>query len=814
MILPWMLYSCTIPLLLALAASALESAVRQRGWPVRGLWTLALLGSLLLPILSTLLPTRRELPMQAAPSPVGEVNGTPAVPAPMEWVDWTVPLVSVPAPVREFNLDPWLLILWGITSAALLLSLAISYHTLLQRRRAWKFQQVDGRAIWISPDTGPAVVGFLPGQIVLPEWLLQERASERALALAHEEEHVRAGDPRLLLGALLVCVTLPWNLALWWMLRRLRGAVEIDCDLRVLARGVDSRAYSRLLVEVTERGTAHRLAVAALSESPSFLERRIRLMLTPKPCRWWTRAAGSVLLASGLVMAACRVDRPGQSPVPLTGVTYAVEEDGSLTKQPDTAAVAETEPIAAPVIAQATVAPSEQLDPMQAMMKAVVERFYPNLLTETIPGGRVNVYFIADARGEIIRTGIDTEKRLGNCGSILQARLGRLEDPKAVHVSGCGRLTPAKAGPNTVHLYWAALKPQPGEENAPPTGPFLVSRIALQSFPSQPALRAAVEQHAPEALRKGLPFGESLWFITDQSRQRVLHAGRGPVYATSLSAKIELEQKFPGIRIGPIAMVSVKTETNDHVPVVWATMKEPGSPRDPHDTLSASNPALQIRAFAVTSTAANEEVRIRLAGGAATDPRGFRIDRHFSREGNDLVARTPFMFVVVTTEPFQAAFTPESAGAEVHLASEAEGKKVRTSGRRVILRRNHSGSPIELRNALAREQFQFRGVSATAPAARRLGFTYGWGWPEGIGTSLGPEGSTYLPTYPTVKTLEPDSPAQQAGLRIGDVILSVNGRNGRDSSLFGDLRPNTNVVLRIWREEEEREISFVPPLAT
>lgn len=40
------------------------------------------------------------------------------------------------------------------------------------------------------------------------------------------------------------------------------------------------------------------------------------------------------------------------------------------------------------------------------------------------------------------------------------------------------------------------------------------------------------------------------------------------------------------------------------------------------------------------------------------------------------MARTPFMFVVVTTEPFQADFTPESAGAEVHLASEAEGKKV------------------------------------------------------------------------------------------------------------------------------------------
>jgi hypothetical protein len=283
------------------------------------------------------------------------------------------------------------------------------------------------------------------------------------------------------------------------------------------------------------------------------------------------------------------------------------------------------------------------------------------------------------------------------------------------------------------------------------------------------------------------------------------------VYATSRAAELELEKKVPGIQIGPVLMSSVKTRNGESVNLVWATLKEPGSAPDPRDALGPSDPALQIRTFTVTSTTRNEAVRIRLAGGAANEGRGFRIAGRFARQGNDLVAHTPFMFVVTTTEPFQADFTPELAGAEVHLASEAEGKKVRTSGRRVILHRNHSGSPIELRNALAREQF--RGVSATASAARRLGFTYFWGWPSEISMSQGPDGRTYLPTYPKVMTLEPDAPAQEAGLRVGDVIVSVNGRNGRDPSLFDDLRPNTNVVLRIWREKEEREISFVPPLA-
>ncbi len=113
MILPWMLYSCTIAVLLALAAWPLESVVRQRGWPVRGLWSLSLLGSLLLPLLPNLLP-RRSLPAAAAPSPSQEVVQT-SFQAPLQWIEWAEPLRSVPAPLHSFDLDPWLLALWAIS---------------------------------------------------------------------------------------------------------------------------------------------------------------------------------------------------------------------------------------------------------------------------------------------------------------------------------------------------------------------------------------------------------------------------------------------------------------------------------------------------------------------------------------------------------------------------------------------------------------------------------------------------------------------------------------------------------------------------
>jgi Zn-dependent protease with chaperone function len=314
MIPSWMLYSVTLALLLGLAAASLETVVRQRDWPVRWLWVSALFGSVVLPVLAIVRPHREPsisaTPLPALPAP--SVSGGPI------WRDGLESARSFPATVSAFDPGPWLVGAWALASAVVLVGLVIFQLVLWRRRREWVAGEVDGRRVWISCDTGPAVVGFIRSRIVLPEWLLELGRDERALVLAHEEEHIRARDPGLLLGALLALAVLPWNLPLWWQYRRLRQAVEVDCDRRVLHGGLDARTYSRLLVAIGARGAPRRLAVVTLSDSSSALERRIRAMLSPRPLRWWPRFVGSSALAGMLVLAACVVDRPPDPPTTST----------------------------------------------------------------------------------------------------------------------------------------------------------------------------------------------------------------------------------------------------------------------------------------------------------------------------------------------------------------------------------------------------------------------------------------------------------------------------------------------------------------
>ena len=69
--------------------------------------------------------------------------------------------------------------------------------------------------------------------------------SHQAAVIAHEQSHLEARDPQLFTLALALLVFMPWNLPLWWQLRRLRYAIEIDCDARVLKGGVDPATTAR-----------------------------------------------------------------------------------------------------------------------------------------------------------------------------------------------------------------------------------------------------------------------------------------------------------------------------------------------------------------------------------------------------------------------------------------------------------------------------------------------------------------------------------------------------------------------------------------
>lgn len=63
--------------------------------------------------------------------------------------------------------------------------------------------------------------------------------------------------------------------------------------------------------------------------------------------------------------------------------------------------------------------------------------------------------------------------------------------------------------------------------------------------------------------------------------------------------------------------------------------------------------------------------------------------------------------------------------------------------------------------------------------------------------------------HPVVRRIYEGSPADLAGLQPGDVILGVNGQDGRKEGLFRNRSPGTRYVLLVRRAGEEREITFV-----
>ena len=78
---------------------------------------------------------------------------------------------------------------------------------------------------------------------------------------------------------------MPWNPALWWLVRRLCLAVELDCDNRVVKALGDAPAYGELLLKVAQAANrGPRLQPAFLGGMGS-LERRLTALVAPAPLR-------------------------------------------------------------------------------------------------------------------------------------------------------------------------------------------------------------------------------------------------------------------------------------------------------------------------------------------------------------------------------------------------------------------------------------------------------------------------------------------------------------------------------------------------
>jgi TonB family protein len=304
----WMVYTLLVTTLLAWAGWVADKALRARNRPTRWAWALAIPASALIPIVMFWLSAQPEtgvaLPELALP-PLPSLDG--------------VSSANTPDFGFGLNLTRVLAGAWLVASTLLTAGLLLSWRRLQSALGTCRTEQVSGCRILISEDLGPAVAFGFRRRIVVPRWLMEERADSIQAVVAHERSHLEARDPELILLASIPALLMPWNLALWWQLARLRLAVEVDCDQRVLARtNLSKIEYGHLLLHVGSRGRTRRFAAAAFSERPSDLRRRLERMMekpTSRSRSGW-RMLGMGFLAGVLGSTVFLLPRPEGLRVP------------------------------------------------------------------------------------------------------------------------------------------------------------------------------------------------------------------------------------------------------------------------------------------------------------------------------------------------------------------------------------------------------------------------------------------------------------------------------------------------------------------
>jgi len=274
--LTWMIYAVSVSAVLSVAALIAEHSARQRRSSSRWYWLLSIVASIVIPAVMTSVSIDIPVALSSSVPKNGialhEITSTHLSPA--IWVENHDSNSIAFQHVQLHALDAW----YG-ASLLMILVLAASATHLQWRKRQWTTASVCGVSVYLSADVGPAVVGLIRPQIVLPTWLLDSPQEQRAAVMAHENSHIDAHDPALLTVALCLIALMPWNLPLWWQLRGLRCAIEVDCDARVLKAGHKFAIYGETLIAVGERQSRYVGSVAGMSESRSFLERRLKLML-------------------------------------------------------------------------------------------------------------------------------------------------------------------------------------------------------------------------------------------------------------------------------------------------------------------------------------------------------------------------------------------------------------------------------------------------------------------------------------------------------------------------------------------------------
>lgn len=364
MIAAWMAYALATGALVAALCWLLERLAHMARLPTRGIWIAGMSVMLLVGALAAVshrVAPRFESAAAAvspgaamapatAPAPTA-ASATPGSTAPAasaraprnsSWRDAIdARVASVAAALARW--DRTLLAAWALVTAFLA---GVLTHAAFEGRRlrhGLPARELAGTRCLITDSVGPCAVGARTPAILLPRWALDLDDALLSLVVRHEREHVAARDPLVMLAMLVAIVLVPWHLPLWWCWRRLRLAVEVDCDARVLRAFPDVRRYAQLLLLTGQRAPTTPWAsqpvvtvVAPLRPHVSQLGRRIAAMTAPRTSRSPLRT--TLLAAGALATAALAVALP----LPRQAVAQAAVTT-STTTIIDTARIARSE---------------------------------------------------------------------------------------------------------------------------------------------------------------------------------------------------------------------------------------------------------------------------------------------------------------------------------------------------------------------------------------------------------------------------------------------------------------------------------------
>ena len=260
-----------------------------------------------------------------APSAVSEQTATIAKPVSV------VPGTAVPVSTAA-HLD-YVLLIW-IAGLTLLMIFALVRYLLLKRRvrEAIPFRDRLWLCDWVE---SPFVLGLFRPRVYLPSGVEEK---DIPWITAHEEAHLRHGDPWRKLGAFLLTAVYWFQPLVWIAFFLYCRDLELACDERA-SRDFDAdarSAYTGALLRASTSGRSLWAVPMGFGSAP--LQKRIQAIRQPPQCSRWFLSLAALFSVVVLFVFTAEPTRAAQAMAETARPVSVISSEAPLPDQPETKA--------------------------------------------------------------------------------------------------------------------------------------------------------------------------------------------------------------------------------------------------------------------------------------------------------------------------------------------------------------------------------------------------------------------------------------------------------------------------------------------